>query len=206
MSCGPDPHLCVRISFERTDDDRQALAGQRTSTTAKYTSIGYCTAYRFYAPPQHIRLRISQFLMYPPYQKRGYGRVLLNAIYQHCYSRAEIVEVPVEDPSPQFQRLRDMVDLLNIYHDQSFTADMCNSLPLDVLQAIQRKRKLWKGQIRRCFEIHRLRYTNSSDDKEFTDYRLWIKKRIFKEVSAVISVGQISARRPNVQLACVTYH
>mgnify|MGYP002387263118 CR=1 FL=1 len=171
----------VYLLFER--DDRVHHDGSR----CKYTSVGYCTVYRFFAPPQHIRLRISQFLMYPPYQKRGYGRVLLNGIYQHCYSRPEITEVPVEDPSPQFQRLRDMVDLLNIYSDGSFTPDMVSdTIPAQVMDAIQRKRKLWRGQIRRCYEIHRLRFTPVDDIEAFTNYRLWIKKRIFKEVASLV--------------------
>lgn len=67
--------------------------------------IGYCTAYRFYAFPDRFRLRISQFLLFPPYQKKGHGRRLLQAVYDSAISRGAR-DIPVEDPAPEFGRLR----------------------------------------------------------------------------------------------------
>lgn len=67
--------------------------------------IGYCTAYRFYAFPDSFRLRISQFLLFPPYQKCGHGRRLLQSIYDNAISRGAR-DIPVEDPAPEFGRLR----------------------------------------------------------------------------------------------------
>ena len=70
-----------------------------------YHLIGYCTAYRFYSHPESFRLRISQFLLFPPYQKIGHGRKLLQSIYDNALSR-NARDVPVEDPAPEFTRLR----------------------------------------------------------------------------------------------------
>merc|ERR1712000_97478 len=63
--------------------------------------IGYCTAYRFWAFPSSFRLRISQFLLFPPYQKKGHGRKLLQVIYDHAITRGA-KDIPVEDPAPEF--------------------------------------------------------------------------------------------------------
>ena len=38
-----------------------------------YTLLGFCTAYEFWHAPDSIRFRISQILVFPPYQRRGHG-------------------------------------------------------------------------------------------------------------------------------------
>lgn len=76
------------------------------------------TVYRYYAYPFHTRPRISQALVLPPFQRLGLGAQLLQAIYSHFISVSTVVDITVEDPSDDFQRLRDYVDAKN-----------CESLP-----------------------------------------------------------------------------
>ncbi len=40
-----------------------------------YALIGFSTVYDFYSFPNGIRKRISQFLILPPFQKRGHGGI-----------------------------------------------------------------------------------------------------------------------------------
>lgn len=99
-----------------------------------YAFIGYATTYRFYrftAPrprptktslaafpnvetisPKQIpsRLRISQFLILPPFQSSGHGSQLYQAIYNEAIADPTIPELTVEDPSEEFDRLRDACD------------------------------------------------------------------------------------------------
>lgn len=42
---------------------------------------GFCTVYRFFSYPDRQRLRVSQVLVLPPFQRQGVGRALLEAVY-----------------------------------------------------------------------------------------------------------------------------
>ena len=57
-----------------------------------------------------FRLRISQFVILPHYQRRGHGEQVLRAIYSLGRSIPQCVEVCVENPSPGFSKLRDKTD------------------------------------------------------------------------------------------------
>lgn len=166
-----DPRWEIYLLYERRE-----VAGD----DPQYHLVGFCTAYRFFALPDNIRLRISQFLTLPPFEKKGHGRQLLSAIYGHCCSRQDVVEITVEDPCAAFARLRDMVDLTILHGDNAF-ASCGDSLTKECAAAIKKNRKLWKNQIRRCFEIYRLSRTNTANPSEYKAYRLWVKRRLLLE-------------------------
>ena len=71
----------------------------------KYQTLGYLTLYKFFAFPDKKRLRISQVIIFPPFQRRGLGFEALNHVYKMAEYR-EFIEVNVEDPGEGFQRLR----------------------------------------------------------------------------------------------------
>ena len=136
-----------------------------------YSFIGYATTYRFYTfrpryqtpaktPPKTIaadtvlplneeisaadvpsRLRISQFLILPPYQSSGHGSALYNSIYSEALVDSTIQELTVEDPSEEFDVLRDINDW-KILEPKFAAADIkINIEPLDP-QTKRRSRKL----------------------------------------------------------------
>lgn len=96
--------------------------------------IGYATTYRYWfyttgekpriddgklpLPPERepqfsdfpSRLRISQFLILPPYQGNGHGTRLYNVIHNACMTDSSIQELTVEDPNESFDQLRDQAD------------------------------------------------------------------------------------------------
>lgn len=109
-------------------------------TLSPYNFIGYATTYRFYTfrpryqtssdnqeptPVSDIirpseaeissaalpsRLRISQFLILPPHQSSRHGSALYNAVYFDALADSTIRELTVEDPSEEFDMLRDIND------------------------------------------------------------------------------------------------
>lgn len=124
----------------------------------QYSIVGYCTVYNFYAYPDKIRSRISQFLIFPPFQKLGHGRThslilvmvsnfyissefLLNALYQDLL-RDDVKDITVEGPSPQFSHLRDLVDCINLAKASFFVAKDLKPLEKETIDAIQAKLKL----------------------------------------------------------------
>ena len=87
---------------------------------ATYHFVGYSTLYPFYCFPERIRLRVSQFLILPPYQQDGHGSALYTAIYQHVLSQPHIAELTVEDPAEAFEDLRDRNDLKMLLANEKF--------------------------------------------------------------------------------------
>jgi histone acetyltransferase 1 len=126
-----------------------------------YSFIGYATTYRFYtfrpryqamlrsqsekkisdivlpfndevsAAALPSRLRISQFLILPPHQSSGHGSALYNAIYSDGLADSTIRELTVEDPSEEFDMLRDINDW-KVLEPKFAAADIrINTAPFD---------------------------------------------------------------------------
>ncbi|KAK7689007.1 hypothetical protein QCA50_007698 [Cerrena zonata] len=85
-----------------------------------YHFVGYSTLFPFYCYPEKIRLRISQFVILPPYQQEGHGSALYSTIYQYVLTSPRIAELTVEDPAEVFEDLRDRNDLKMLLNHESF--------------------------------------------------------------------------------------
>ncbi|KAG6898244.1 hypothetical protein C0992_002258 [Termitomyces sp. T32_za158] len=91
-----------------------------TPEMATYHFVGYSSLYPFYFFPEKTRMRLSQFVILPPYQHRGHGSELYRAIYQHILSQSNTAELTVEDPAEAFEDLRDRNDLRMLLSNQRF--------------------------------------------------------------------------------------
>ena len=58
-----------------------------------YAVCGYSTIYEYYAYPVNIRPRISQMLIFPPFQRMGLGAQLLCAIYKHYIPQSSVLDI-----------------------------------------------------------------------------------------------------------------
>ncbi|KAF3060011.1 Histone acetyltransferase type B catalytic subunit [Daldinia childiae] len=105
----------------------------------QYTFQGYATTYNFWmfqqpTPPSSPgngkvddswellkddfpfadfahRIRISQFLILPPFHGKGIGAFLYNTMFEIATNTAATKEVTVEDPNEDFDLLRDLCDM-----------------------------------------------------------------------------------------------
>lgn len=98
-----------------------------------YVFAGYSTVYRLYIlqPPTDpttsnfelptelipfsdfpCRSRISQFIILPPYHKKGNGMLLYSRIYKTLLDDQMTFEITVEDPNEDFDVVRDMADMM----------------------------------------------------------------------------------------------
>lgn len=92
---------------------------KRTDGIPTYHFVGYSSLYNFYCFPERVRLRLSQFVILPPYQRQGHGSELYKAIYHYVLSRPAVSELTVEDPAEAFEDLRDRNDLrMLLTHEQ----------------------------------------------------------------------------------------
>lgn len=145
----------------------------------RYATIGFATVYRYYAYPQHIRPRIAQFLIFPPFQRIGLGKHLLQAIYREYIGRRDVKDITVESPSDVFQRLRNYVDALNCSSLSSFSPNrLQKGFDNEMILEAKNKFKINKKQARIVYEILRLQATNVANADEYRAYRIDVKKRL----------------------------
>ncbi|KAF9228710.1 histone acetyltransferase type B catalytic subunit [Gyrodon lividus] len=93
---------------------------KRKNETATYHFMGYSSLYNFYCFPENVRMRLSQFVILPPYQRQGHGSELYKAIYHYVLTRPAISELTVEDPAEAFEDLRDRNDLQMLLANEQF--------------------------------------------------------------------------------------
>ncbi|QLQ79254.1 hypothetical protein HG537_0B06010 [Torulaspora globosa] len=145
--------------------------------------IGYATTYKLwhytgsadFDKPENIkyRARISQFIILPPYQGKGHGSHLYEALFSHWIKDASVTEVTVEDPNENFDDLRDRKDLQRLYESHFF-----NQMPKDGevsqewIESNRAKYKIEKRQFNRLVEMIMM-HTNSPQ------FRLQVKRRLY---------------------------
>ncbi|GFG34942.1 hypothetical protein Cfor_07209 [Coptotermes formosanus] len=144
-----------------------------------YAIAGYATVYEYYAYPDNIRPRISQMLVLPPFQRIGVGVQLLDSLYRHYISQPHVVDITVEDPSDEFQRLRDFLDARNCSRLPSFQPHVLEEgFREEMVAEAKTKLKINKKQARRVYEILRLRVTDVHNSEQYRRYRLDVKNRL----------------------------
>ncbi|XP_041982856.1 histone acetyltransferase type B catalytic subunit [Aricia agestis] len=171
-------------SYIDVDDDQWTFFTvfekyQSSEGSIRYATAAYSTVYRYYAYPANTRPRVSQVLTLPPYRKLGICAQMLQAIYSHFMIQPEVRDITVEDPSEDFQRIRDYVDAKNCETLPAFQpAKLRNGFTTEMATQACSKFKINKKQARRIYEILRLKNTNTSDKTEYLAYRLDIKNRL----------------------------
>ncbi|XP_076666811.1 histone acetyltransferase 1 [Andrena cerasifolii] len=171
-------------NFVDIDDDRWHYFNifERYNTAdgnVRYAATGFATVYQYYAYPHHTRPRIAQVLILPPFQNMGLGAHLLHAIYCEYIGRNQVKDITVEDPSVSFQRLRDYVDAMNCSTLPSFSREcLLQGFRKAMAAEAKEKFKINKKQIRRVYEILRLRATDVTNEQEYREYRLNVKRRL----------------------------
>ncbi|KAJ6224935.1 hypothetical protein RDWZM_003480 [Blomia tropicalis] len=144
----------------------------------QYCFVGYCTIYRYYSYPCNIRPCISQFLILPPFQRIGLGTNMLKSIYSH-YNVKSTTDIRVEDPSENFQKMRDILDCTLCQNLSNFSPEKLSSgWSKEMAQEAQEKYKISSRQARRVYEILRLKSVNRKNANEYRSYRLAIKQRL----------------------------
>lgn len=155
-----------------------------------YVFAGYSTVYRLYLlrpstapttgnfelPVETVpfsefpcRSRISQFLILPPYHKKGNGMQLYNRIYKTLLEDKKTFEITVEDPNEEFDVLRDMADMMFLRKQPDFNEVVrintnikirkTGALPQivldkETLEELRLKYKIASRQFNRLVEMH----------------------------------------------------
>jgi len=153
-----------------------------------YNLVGYCTCYPFYVYPNKLRMRISQFLILPPYQRKHHGEKLYQKLYEIYSKDKEVACINVEDPNEKFSDMRDIIDLRLLFAANIFDnieAPVPENHP--ILLKIRNDYKFSRRQSHRYLEIALLKKLQSNNPEKVKNYRLQVKRRIYKQNFDVIS-------------------
>ncbi|CAL8130628.1 unnamed protein product [Orchesella dallaii] len=144
-----------------------------------YAFVGYSSVYDFYCYPEMVRPRVAQMVILPPFQRQGLAVELLSTIYRSYRSKPNTKEITVEDPSDDFERLRDFVDARDCGKLASYSKEkLKQGFSKEMYEEARQVLKMTKRQARRAYEMLRLRITNENDEKEFKEYRIDVKRRL----------------------------
>ncbi|XP_018566781.1 histone acetyltransferase type B catalytic subunit [Anoplophora glabripennis] len=146
------------------------------------SAVGYCSVYKFYAYPDNIRARISQFFILPPHQRKGIGSKLYHTIINDIKKMPKVIDVTVEEPTPHFQKIRDFEDCTTIYKELNGAGiDICSTNTKKIF-GYMKKEKICKRQCQRVYDIlccYKASKLSQVDyKKSFTD----IKNRITADI------------------------
>ncbi|WVQ94717.1 hypothetical protein IAU59_001797 [Kwoniella sp. CBS 9459] len=153
-----------------------------------YHFVGYVSVYPFWCYPEQVRLRLSQFVILPPYQQQGHGSKLYSTLFSHMLSRSEVAELTVEDPAEAFEDLRDRNDLrfltsVGVPEDPMFlvgVGENQRSARAEWEDKTRRKYKIAQRQFDRLLEMLLLRQLDQDDKEKVRKYRLQVKARLYR--------------------------
>ncbi|KAL7574835.1 hypothetical protein ACA910_010673 [Epithemia clementina (nom. ined.)] len=209
--------------FQKHSPDKYSLAGYMTLWTI--TSL-------LARPQPGLILRITQGLLLPHQQRCGHGQEMVRVIYKLAQGEYNgilqrdtendsnilypIVQVNVEDPSPGFTAMRDLVDYtLFLANEEWQELLLQNPKPMDtqkcelsmneiLLKDLASKAKITPRQVQIVHELLLLRKVQvaqqtrnassstaidatSENDSEERRFRLFVKERLYKENKSMIS-------------------
>ncbi|CAH8354549.1 unnamed protein product, partial [Eruca vesicaria subsp. sativa] len=94
----PDWHLYLLI--QKKEDKEEPL----------YQIVGFTAIYKFYRYPDRLRMRLSQILVLPSFQGKGYGSYLMEVVNKMAVAE-NAYDLTVEEPSEKFQHVRTCIDI-----------------------------------------------------------------------------------------------
>ncbi|KAE8688433.1 Histone acetyltransferase type B catalytic subunit [Hibiscus syriacus] len=166
---------------------------------AQHLLLGFAALYRFYHYPNGSRLRLSQILVLPPYQHKGYGSHLVEVLSNVAISE-DVYDFTVEEPLDYFQHVRTSFDIKRLLAFEpaqeaiksaasrlkqgklSKKAHIPRFLPsLDIVEEVRKTLKINKKQFLQCWEI--LIYLGLDPiQKHMEDYVTIISNRVKADI------------------------
>ncbi|SPO25915.1 related to histone acetyltransferase subunit HAT1 [Ustilago trichophora] len=196
------------IHEEETNWEFFTLYEKVTDAAAKTTSwhfMGYTSLYKFWCWPDSSRIRLSQFVILPPFQKQGHGGALYTTVYDQIRQRSNVTELTVEDPSEDFDRLRDGNDLRRLLAPGGFVevakAEGKLNAPVDAkwIESQRLAHKLAPRQWARVLEMVQLMNLDTGDEEQMRQYRLQVKARIYRQNKDILIQLEKSQQRAKLQ-------
>lgn len=168
--------------------------------------LGFAAVYRFHRYPGSTRMRLGQILVMPPYQRKGYGRFLLEVLNRVAVSE-DVYDLTIEEPEDSLQYVRLCIDVERLLvfdpiqqsldsvvshlkqENPSKKSCMCKyAPPLSAVDDVRKTLKINKKQFEQCWEI--LIYLRLDPINKYMEtYRAHVSDRVKAEVVGKDSEG-----------------
>lgn len=198
-------------SYIEVEDDRWEIYVLYTTVDGKNELVGYITVYKYWkyeveGSEDKYRGRISQVLVLPPFQGKGYGRKMYETVVDEWRKDDKCVEITVEDPSEEFDELRDKCDLERFIKDGLYREDFSGSVVSEkVISRLKKITKCTDRQLRRVIEMSRLWMIDAGEATPKTapgsnrDLRFMIKRRIYLQNREGLEAMEGSERKSKLE-------
>lgn len=143
--------------------------------------VGMISCYAYYQHLDRCRVRISQELILPQYQRQGHGAQLLSAVYAHFRADKAVFEINVEDCSPEMQHLRDVADLKDLLETRLMPINRCPPgyhLDKQLESTLKTKLKLTSNQLHRAVQLIQYAMLDEQDEKAVSIWRKAVKRQL----------------------------
>ena len=175
----------------------------------KWHTLGFCSYENFHIELEKYYTMLSQFLIIPIYQRKGFGTFLLENCYKYLYTNDECcLEITTEDPAIEFILMRDYT-ICKIMVNEKYIDDLLKlvegtiiknkeiydkfNLNKNELDDICKKLKLQENLISRAFEI--IKYGLVANTKDLLQLFEKDKKSSMKKMLDESSLENIKLKR-----------
>ncbi|KAJ0031085.1 hypothetical protein Pint_13337 [Pistacia integerrima] len=185
-----DPRWELYLLIQKTEDQQGDI---------QHRLLGFTALYRFYHYPDSTRIRLSQILILPPYQCKGYGSYLVEVLSNIAIAE-NVYDFTVEEPLDSFQHVRTCVDIKHLLAFEPIQPAIDSAVlslkegkvskkihaprfvpPLSAVDDVRKTLKINKKQFLQCWEI--LIYLSlHSVDKCIEDYFTIISNRVRADI------------------------
>lgn len=161
--------------------------------------LGFTAIYRFYHYPDSTRMRLSQILILPPYQHKGYGSFLTEVLSNVAVAE-NVHDFTVEEPLDSFQHVRTCVDIQHLLAFEPIQHAINSAVshlkqgklskkilaprfvpPASTVAEVRKVLKINKKQFLQCWEV--LIYLRLDPvDKYMEDYTTIISNRVREDI------------------------
>ena len=182
---------------------------EEKNNNKKWHTIGFSSYKNFHIELEKYYTMISQFLILPPYQRKGAGSFLLENLYRYLFKEDKsCLEITTEDPDIEFILMRDYT-ICKIITDEKLIDNILKLvegraieskevydkflLKKEQIDEICKKLKLQENLITRAFEI--IKYGLVANSKELLVLFEKDKKEQMKKMMEESSLENIQSRR-----------
>ncbi|XP_031258046.1 histone acetyltransferase type B catalytic subunit-like isoform X1 [Pistacia vera] len=185
-----DPRWELYLLIQKTEDQQGDI---------QHRLLGFTALYRFYHYPDSTRIRLSQILIVPPYQRKGYGSYLVEVLSNIAIAE-NVYDFTVEEPLDSFQHVRTCVDIKHLLAFEPIQPAIDSAVlslkegkvskkiraprfvpPLSAVDDVRKTLKINKKQFLQCWEI--LIYLSLHPvDKCIEDYFTIISNRVRADI------------------------
>ncbi|KAL0734911.1 hypothetical protein Bca4012_011121 [Brassica carinata] len=136
-----------------------------------YQIVGFTAIYKFYRYPDRLRMRLSQILVLPSFQGKGFGSYLVEVVNKVATAE-NVYDLTVEEPSEKFQHIRTCIDINRLRAFDPIKQDIDSAVetltkgklskkaqiprftpPLNAIEKVRETLKINKKQFLKCWEI-----------------------------------------------------